>query len=57
MGGGNCEKQEPKKPNNKFNVPYAIIAYGICPSCGLGVNSNMKFCSECGQAIDWSVSE
>lgn len=51
------EKQIPKKPNDKFNVPYAIIAYGICPSCGLDVNSDMKFCSECGQAIDWSVSE
>ena len=47
------EKRMPKKPNDKFNVPYDILACGICPSCGLGVNSDMKFCSECGQAIDW----
>lgn len=51
------EKQIPKKPNDKFNVPYDVLACGLCPSCGLGVNSYMKFCSECGQAIDWSVSE
>lgn len=51
------EKQIPKKPNDKFNVPHYVLAYGICPSCGLGVNSDMKFCSECGQAIDWEVSE
>lgn len=51
------EKQIPKKPNGKFNVPDYVLAYGICPSCGLGVNSDMKFCSECGQAIDWSDDE
>lgn len=51
------EKQIPKKPNDKFNVPGYVLAYGICPSCNRGVNSDMKFCSECGQAIDWEVSE
>ena len=51
------KKQVPMKPNDKFNVPYCVLTYGICPSCGLGVNSDMKFCSECGQALDWSVSE
>ena len=51
------EKQIPKKPNGKFNVPNYVLAYGICPSCGLGVNSDMKFCSECGQAIDWGEDE
>ena len=51
------EKQIPKKPNDKFNVPYDILACGICPSCGRGVHSDMKFCSECGQAIDWGEGE
>lgn len=51
------KKQMPIKPNDKFNVPDYVLAYGICPSCRLGVNSDMKFCSECGQAIDWSNDE
>jgi endogenous inhibitor of DNA gyrase (YacG/DUF329 family) len=25
-----------------------------CPSCGLTVNKYVKFCSYCGQALDWS---
>lgn len=51
------KKQIPIKPNDKFNIPYDILACGICPSCSLGVNSDMKFCSECGQAIDWGEEE
>lgn len=51
------EKQMPKKPKDKFTVPYDILAWGICPYCGEGVNSDMKFCSECGQALDWSADE
>lgn len=52
-----CEaikKQIQMKPNDKCNVPYTNVVYGTCPSCGLGVDLYMKFCSVCGQAIDWS---
>lgn len=30
---------------------------GICPICNEGVVNEMRFCSECGQALDWSDEE
>ena len=51
------EKQVPKKPIEKFQVPYDSLECGLCHSCNEGVNSDMDFCSVCGQAIDWEGSE
>ena len=53
------EKQMPKKPNND------IFDEKRCPICleratfqtwkhGYPVTVKMKFCQNCGQAIDWS---
>lgn len=50
------EKQTPKKPIEKFQVPYDSLECGLCHSCNEGVNSDMDFCSVCGQAIDWGDS-
>ena len=50
------EKQIPKKPIEKFAFSDDIEA-GLCPLCNEGVNEEMNFCSYCGQAIDWEVSE
>ena len=41
------EKQIPKKCK-KFK--------DVC-SCGYGVFPHMNFCSQCGQALDWSDTE
>ena len=51
------EKQIPKKLIEKFQVPYDPLECGLCHSCNEGVNSDMDFCSVCGQAIDWRDDE
>ena len=48
------EKQVPKKPLDKtmeYNGDY-----GKCPCCGRTVSDydELKRCSDCGQALDWS---
>ena len=45
-----------KKPIERFMLSYDIDA-GVCPLCSVGVNEEMNFCSYCGQALDWEVSE
>lgn len=44
------------KPNNRLDFTDDLDV-GVCPSCGDGCNSDMKFCSECGQALDWAADE
>ena len=46
------EKQIPKKPNKTKSTDD----YGYCPNCKTIIDdySDFKFCSTCGQAIDWS---
>lgn len=41
--------------NCTFRKGTRILA--ICPSCGEWVNKHHKYCSECGQAIDWGEEE
>lgn len=41
------EKQESQKPIEKFPLE-------VCPQCGRSVLQHMKYCSKCGQKIDWS---
>ena len=58
------EKQIPKKPNgiydenkcekDKKEFYYEQVLIGQCPSCNQEVQEGMKFCMDCGQAIDWS---
>ena len=50
------ETRIPKKPIERFMLSYDIDA-GVCPLCNVGVHEEMNFCSYCGQAIDWEVSE
>lgn len=49
------DKRIPKKPYNRRAL--ADLSIGICPSCGEGTNSEMRFCPMCGQAIDWEEHE
>ena len=50
------ETRIPKKPIERFMLSYDIDA-GVCPLCSVGVNEEMKYCSYCGQAIDWKDNE
>ncbi len=46
------EKQIPKKPQIiKFSS--GEFYYGQC-KCGEHINDDEKYCSNCGQALDWS---
>mgnify|MGYP003296018135 CR=1 FL=1 len=53
------KKQIPKKP--EYTDEYFDTAY--CPNCGNYEFENgtatwgLKYCPECGQAIDWSENE
>lgn len=44
------EKSIAKKPVEKF-------PFYNCPSCNSGVSEHKKYCSECGQKLDWSDTE
>lgn len=54
-------RQIPKKP---INIQKPLIRWGLCPICkgkndGFYLRPNrvteaQKFCSDCGQALDWS---
>ena len=44
----------PQKPE-KSNCYWATLKATTCPTCKHGVLlGNPKFCSNCGQALDWS---
>lgn len=49
-------KQISKKPLDKKHFTD-FLSVGFCPCCGEGTNEEMKFCSECGQMLDWSEEE
>jgi len=58
------EKQLQKKPENIKNIDFrgslrTSFKSADCPSCGayIDTDDDMKLCTECGQAIDWSVEE
>ena len=51
------EKQTPTKPE-MYIGDYEFERWPICPKCKGELHPNgEKFCSDCGQAIDWSESE
>lgn len=44
-------RKEPKYIDGDYDLP-------LCPSCGLSVDEDRdKYCSICGQALDWSDTE
>lgn len=38
----------------KLNPCYEKAIFGCCPQCRFEVQDKMKFCLECGQALDWT---
>lgn len=53
------EKQIPEKPTLRktpINTKFKLIEYE-CPKCHTWKARQVKFCSSCGQALDWSDTE
>lgn len=54
------ERMRPKKP---LDICTPVVTWGLCPTCKGELNKlgkspnrvfiNQKFCSDCGQALDW----
>ena len=59
------EKQIPKKPEYEadgYADGYLVYDYAKCPICGhdfeYGINDwGCKYCSDCGQKLNWSEEE
>ena len=51
------KKQIPKKTIRRQPVGNGTVVYGYCPICGDATSNFRAFCSECGQALDWSDME
>lgn len=54
------EKQTPKQPQNIKSIKFTgsireQFKKGACPCCGCAVDTDddLRFCSECGQRLDW----
>lgn len=48
------EKQVPQKTIEKIAVSIGTRIYGRCSKCNNATDSFANFCSNCGQALDWS---
>ena len=51
------EKQIPKKPKEIRYFRMCNYYAGLCPVCNGGANSEIQYCGDCGQRLDWSVEE
>lgn len=47
------KKQIKTKPYAYYYRYSTIVHTHACPACGEVVSSSMKYCKECGQALDW----
>lgn len=56
------EKQIPKKVDNLCEIymdfgtgkKIKVGAYGNCPNCNYNIDIVGKYCTRCGQKLDWS---
>ena len=51
------EKQIPKKPFLKDLFELGTMQGTVCPNCEIVLCGKEKYCSRCGQALDWSDTE
>lgn len=55
------EKQIPRKVNNLSEMYFdfgvgkkiKVGAYGNCPNCNYNIDIVSKYCTRCGQKLDW----
>ena len=53
------ENMQPERPINKKYVDYndlKNILVGKCPSCKWNVACYNRYCSNCGQKLDWDTT-
>lgn len=48
-------KQRPVKPKDIGDLSGLTV--GACPVCKEELNAEMKYCSECGQRLDWGKAD
>ena len=56
------KKQIPRKVNNLSEIyldfgeckKTKVGAYGNCPNCNYNIDIVSKYCTRCGQKLDWS---
>lgn len=46
-----------KEKENTPQKPVEVFPFEICPRCDNVVQQPMKYCSECGVALDWNIEE
>lgn len=59
------KKQIPRKVDNLSEIymdfgagkKIKVSAYGDCPNCKYNINIVSKFCTRCGQKLDWGEGE
>ena len=59
------KKQIPRKVNNLSEIYFdfgvgkkiKVGAYGNCPNCNYSINTVSKYCTRCGQKLDWREKE
>lgn len=51
------EKQIPKKPIRGYTCKANNDSWRSCPECHARQWDTHKYCSQCGQAIDWSENQ
>ena len=49
-----CYHSECHHCNPYWDNDECIVDENRCPSCGVKVSRHIKFCTDCGQALDWS---
>ena len=62
FGAKASEKQIPKKVDNLSEMymdfgerkKIKVGAYGNCPNCNYNIDIVGKYCTRCGQTLDWS---
>ena len=40
--------------NPSYDTEKCVVNVDICYYCGFDVDKSMKYCPQCGQALDWS---
>jgi len=51
------EKQIPKKPLRGYTCKANNDSWRSCPVCHARQHNTHKYCSQCGQALDWGKED
>lgn len=61
MGNMGLQPKMTREEYLKYGFVRTITTMAYCPTCNAAINAGSrympKFCSDCGQALDWSNAE